>query len=214
MTFTCPPRDCTLCPRLHDFHVSNRCAYPDSYNGAVPSFGGLDARILVVGLAPGLKGANRTGRPFTGDDAGEILYPALQHARLATGNYAARPDDGFTLQGVRITNAVRCVPPENKPTSQEVNTCNAFLSQEIQAMPNLHAILALGGISHKAIIKACGLRQADYPFVHAKEHRIALPPQRTITLLDSYHTSRYNINTGVLTREMFAEVIARLATFL
>ena len=219
MSFTCPPRDCSLCPRLHDFHVQNREAYPHFYNGAVPSFGALDARVLVVGLAPGLKGANQTGRPFTGDDAGEVLYPALHRAGLAKGDYGARPDDGFELIGVRITNAVRCVPPENKPTTTEVNTCNAFLAQEIAAMPNLRVILALGGISHKAIIKALGLRQAEYPFIHGMAHHIKcphptpLPEREGITLLDSYHTSRYNMNTGVLTLEMFKEIIEKLRCY-
>lgn len=211
MTFTTPPRDCDLCPRLHDFHVRNRVSYPTFYNGAVPSFGSLDASILIVGLAPGLKGANRTGRPFTGDDAGEVLYPALLRAGLAQGTYGASPDDGFELLDVRITNAVRCVPPENKPIPAEINTCNHFLKQEITAMPHLRAILALGGISHKAIIKAFGLRQADYPFIHGREHTLT---NTAITLLDSYHTSRYNMNTGVLTLPMFENIITQLKTYM
>src|SRR5215510_13413662 len=149
-----PPRDCPLCPRLKDFRDANRAAYPDFFNDPVPSFGSLDAKLLIVGLAPGLKGANRTGRPFTGDYAGDLLYASLKRHGLALGEYGARADDGFELVGVRISNAVRCVPPENKPLPMEINTCRQFLSAEIAAMPHLKAIMALGQISHDSVASA------------------------------------------------------------
>lgn len=209
-TFAPPPKHCQLCPRLYSFIDEKRVEYPDFYNGAVPAFGSLDAKLLVVGLAPGLKGANATGRPFTGDYAGDVLYPALVRQGLARGKYDKRPDDGLELLGVRITNAVRCVPPENKPTGAEVNQCNDFLRQEILAMPNLKLLISLGGISHKAILRALGQKQSAFKFAHAAEHPL-MAGERNITLLNSYHTSRYNMNTGRLTKDMFEGIVKRAA---
>jgi uracil-DNA glycosylase family 4 len=198
-----PPANCSLCPRLAAFRRSNRSEYPDFFNDPVPSFGSLDARLLIVGLAPGLKGANRTGRPFTGDYAGELLYGTLARHGLARGTYGARSDDGLELLGVRISNAVRCVPPENKPLPIEIRTCRQFLIAEIGAMPNLKVILALGQISHDSVASALELKRKDHPFGHGarREHG-------RLTLLASYHCSRYNTNTGVLTEAMFDAVIS------
>jgi len=197
-----PPPDCPLCPRLAAFRRQNRLAFPDFFNDPVPSFGALEAPLLIVGLAPGLKGANRTGRPFTGDYAGELLYASLKRHGLARGDYRARPDDGFTLLGTRITNAVRCVPPENKPLPAEINTCRQFLIAEIEAMANLRAILALGQIAHNSVCSALKLKKKDHAFGHGARHETAGP-----VLLASYHCSRYNTNTGVLTEKMFDEVV-------
>lgn len=202
-----PSPDCPLCPRLADFRESNRVAFPTFHNNPVPSFGQLDAELLVVGLAPGLKGANQTGRPFTGDYAGLVLYPALKKHGFARGVYKESRDDGFELVNCRITNAVRCVPPANKPEPSEIKTCNQFLQSEMAAMPNLRAILSLGQISHNAVLRALGLKLSAFKFAHAAEHRLS--PHRM--LIDSYHTSRYNINTGALTVAMFDAVIARIA---
>ena len=206
-----PDYDCQLCPRLAGFHVANRKAYPAFYNGPVPSFGAIDAELLVVGLAPGLKGANRTGRPFTGDYAGIVLYSALQKNGFAEGNYdpekvAGGHSDGFQLKNCRITNAVRCVPPGNKPEPFEIKQCNSFLQSEIKGMPNLKVIVSLGQISHKAIIQALGLKQSQYKFGHGAVHKLQLATCN-LQVLNSYHTSRYNINTGALTQEMFEGVI-------
>ncbi len=198
-----PGRECPLCPRLVDFRRANRDAHPDWHNAPVPSFGALGARLLVVGLAPGLKGANRTGRPFTGDHAGDLLYATLHDLGLAAGDYQARADDGFTLRDVRITNAVRCVPPENKPTGAEVAACRPFLAAEIAAMPRLRAILTLGAIAHGAVLGALLERKSDYPFRHGARHRLT----GGLVLADSYHCSRYNTNTGKLTAAMFRSVI-------
>ena len=197
-----PPRDCPLCPRLRDFRQANRRAFPDFFNDPVPSFGSLDARLLIVGLAPGLKGANRTGRPFTGDYAGDLLYGSLARHGLARGEYGARADDGFTLLGVRVTNAVRCVPPENKPLPLEINTCRQFLAAEIEAMPNLKAILALGQIAHQSVITMLKLKKRDHAFAHGARHE-----HGRLAILGSYHCSRYNTNTGVLTQAMFDSVM-------
>ncbi len=202
-----PGRDCPDCPRLVEFRHRNRAAFPDFHNAPVPSFGREDARLLIVGLAPGLKGANRTGRPFTGDFAGDLLYATLIELGLATGGYAARPDDGVTLRGCRIVNAVRCVPPENKPTPAEIKTCNRFLAAEIAGMPRLDTILALGRIAHDAVLRTLGRKLSQFPFGHGAEH--TLPDSRM--LFDSYHCSRYNTNTGVLTPEMFRAVLTRIA---
>lgn len=208
--FSGPGRDCALCPRLSAFIAGNRAAQPDWYNAPVPSFGPLTAELLVVGLAPGLRGANRTGRPFTGDYAGELLYPALLKFGLATGQFLADPQDGLMLVRARVTNAVRCVPPENKPTPQEQKTCRPFLRDEIAAMPHLRVMLALGRIAHDAALSTLGLRKADYAFAHGALHR--LPDGRV--LADTYHTSRYNVNTGRLTVGMFEAVVAGLLPFL
>lgn len=206
-----PDRDCPLCPRLAEFRRANARQYPQFYNGAVPSFGELDAELLIVGLAPGLKGANASGRPFTGDYAGEVLYPALRKAGFARGVYGRRPDDGLELVGTRITNAVRCVPPENKPVTEEITTCNPYLHNEIKAMPNLKVVLILGVISHQAVLKALGVKQSDYAFGHGATHRI---DSHGIWLQNSYHTSRYNVQTGRLTREMFDAVLDKVKGYL
>lgn len=198
-----PPVDCPLCPRLCEFRTTNRAGYPTFFNGAVPSFGALDAKLLVVGLAPGLKGANRTGRPFTGDYAGDLLYTSLKRHGLAKGEYSARADDGFELLGVRITNAVRCVPPENKPLPAEIKTCRQFLIAEIEAMPNLRVIFALGQIAHQSVISALNLKKKDHAFSHGARH-----DAHGIGIVASYHCSRYNTNTGVLTEAMFDAALA------
>jgi uracil-DNA glycosylase len=178
-------------------------AHADWFNAPVPSFGNLDARLLIVGLAPGVRGANRTGRPFTGDFAGELLYTTLLKFGLALGRYGADPNDGLTLVDCRVTNAVRCVPPANLPTPLETTTCNKFLIAELAAMPRLRAVLALGGTAHNAVLRANGLKPARVPFRHGAMH--ALPEERL--LVDSYHVSRLNTNTGRLTEAMFHAVV-------
>jgi uracil-DNA glycosylase len=185
------------------FRQANRTAYTDFFNHPVPSFGSLDARLLIVGLAPGLKGANRTGRPFTGDYAGDLLYRSLKRHGLARGDYGASADDGFEVQNVRITNAVRCVPPENKPLPVEIKTCRQFLTAEIAAMKNLKAILTLGAIAHDSVASALGLKKKDHSFKHGARH-----DAHGLAILASYHCSRYNTNTGVLTEAMFDAVMA------
>jgi len=197
-----PARDCPLCPRLYEFRRQNRRAFPDFFNDPVPSFGSIEAKLLIVGLAPGLKGANRTGRPFTGDYAGDLLYGSLQRHGLARGEYQALAGDGFELIGVRITNAVRCVPPENKPQPSEISTCRQFLAAEIARMANLRAILALGAIAHQSVISMLKLKKKDHGFGHG-----AKAEHQGLTILGSYHCSRYNTNTGVLTETMFDSVM-------
>jgi uracil-DNA glycosylase family 4 len=204
-----PGRDCPLCPRLAAFRRTWRERQPEWFNAPVPSFGPRDARLLIVGLAPGLQGANRTGRPFTGDYAGELLYETLRRYRFAVGAYAARPDDGLRLIDARITNAVRCVPPENKPTSGEIATCRQFLKSTIAEMPRLTTILALGRIAHDSTVAALGGSRTDAPFKHGRQTRIG-----PYTLFSSYHCSRYNTNTGVLTPAMFGRVIASVRAHL
>jgi len=205
-----PPRDCPRCPRLVAFRHQWRAKEPHWFNAPVHSFGPLDARLLVVGLAPGLRGANRTGRPFTGDYAGDLLYATLSEFGFSRGRFDARPDDGLTLIDARITNAVHCVPPENKPTPAEINTCrDAFLAHRIPAMPRLRAIVALGRIAHESTLRALGHRLAAAPFVHGAMH-----PVGKLTLFDSYHCSRYNTNTGVLTPEMFRAVFGAVRAYL
>lgn len=198
-----PSRDCPLCPRLVDFRLANRAAFPDWHNAPVPAFGSMDAKLLVVGLAPGLRGANRTGRPFTGDYAGELLYPSLLKFGRAKGSYGVAIDDGLELVETRITNAVRCVPPENKPTPLEQKSCRPFLVEEIGAMPRLRSILALGRIAHDAVLSTLGKRKVAYPFGHAAVHRF----DDKLSMTDSYHCSRYNVNTGVLTEAMFHKAL-------
>jgi uracil-DNA glycosylase family 4 len=200
-----PSRDCPLCPRLVAFREEARQREPSWHNAPVPSFGPETARLLVVGLAPGLRGANRTGRPFTGDWAGDLLYETLIDFGFASGTYDERPDDGLELVDCRITNAVRCVPPENKPTPAEINTCRTFLSGIIEAMPNLRAIVCLGRIAHDSTVRALGERPSRMPFGHASEHATG-----HLRLFDSYHCSRYNTNTRVLTPEMFRAVFAKV----
>ena len=208
MSYQPPAADCSLCPRLAGYRGSNRTANPAWFNGAVPSFGSLDARFLVVGLAPGVRGANRTGRPFTGDFAGVLLYRTLIAFGFATGTYGADPADGIALRDCRVTNAVRCVPPGNLPTPAEITGCNPFLVQELAAMPNLRIVLALGGVSHKAVLRARGLRASHTNFVHGAVH----PLPDGLLLVDSYHVSRLNTNTGRLTTPMFEAVIADIVT--
>jgi uracil-DNA glycosylase family 4 len=201
-----PDRECGLCPRLREYRSANRAAHPEWHNAPVPSFGDLDARVLVVGLAPGVRGANRTGRPFTGDFAGTLLYQTLPRFGLANGRYAAAPDDGLRLTSCRITNAVRCVPPGNLPTTAEINACNPFLSAELAAMPELRAVLALGLVAHKAVLRAKGLRASHATFRHGAIHE--LPDG--LLLADSYHVSRLNTNTGRLTEAMFHDAVAAI----
>jgi uracil-DNA glycosylase len=201
-----PCRNCARCPRLVAFRAKNREAYPDFHNSPVPSFGGPDARLLVVGLAPGLKGANRTGRPFTGDYAGDLLYRTLRKFGFAEGDYRADPKDNLVLVGARITNAVRCVPPDNKPTPGEIATCREFLRHEIALLANLAAVLCLGTISHGSVLACFGMRPSAHKFAHGAEH--VLPSG--IRLFDSYHCSRLNTNTGRLTGAMFESVIGRI----
>ena len=202
-----PPRDCLLCPRLAAFRETQRAKFPDWFNAPVPSFGPESAELLIVGLAPGLRGANRTGRPFTGDYAGDLLYSSLLKFGFAAGDYAAHPQDGLMLQRARITNAVRCVPPQNRPEPAEIAACRRFLAAEFARLPQLKAILALGAIAHNAVLATKGLRRAAYPFAHGAVHD--LPDG--LVLADSYHCSRLNTNTGKLTPAMFEAVIAALA---
>jgi len=201
-----PGRDCALCPRLVTYRGTNRAAHPEWFNAPVPSFGELDARLLVVGLAPGVRGANRTGRPFTGDFAGELLYQTLLRFGFAEGRYGADPTDGLRLLDCRITNGVRCVPPGNLPVPAEIAACNAFLAAEFAAMPRLRAVLALGGVAHNAVLRGRGLKPRHATFAHGAVHW--LPGE--LLLIDSYHVSRLNTNTGRLTAAMFAAVVEDL----
>lgn len=201
------PTDCPLCPRLVAFRLANRQAEPDWFNGAVPSFGrdGAHAiKLLIVGLAPGLRGANRTGRPFTGDFAGELLYETLLGFGFASGRYQARPDDGLALVNCMITNAVRCVPPENKPLPAEIAACRPFLRERIASLPRLAAIVVLGRIAHDSTLAALGKKKSAFPFAHGARHAV----HEGIVLFDSFHCSRYNTNTGKLTPAMFRSVFA------
>ena len=208
-----PPRDCALCPRLKDFRDLWRGREPGWFNAPVPAFmppdGPEGVRLLIVGLAPGLRGANRTGRPFTGDYAGDLLYSTLIRFGLARGQFLARPDDGLELVGTAIINAVRCVPPENKPTPAEITTCRQFLTPALTGLPNLRAVLALGAIAHQSTVRAYGQRVAAMPFKHAGRYDVG-----EVALFSSYHCSRYNTNTGVLTEEMFVSVFNGIRVFL
>ena len=195
--------ECRDCPRLAAFLDTVKARFPEYYCRPVPPFGDANARLLVVGLAPGMHGANRSGRPFTGDHAGILLYQMLHKYGFASADQSIDVDDGLRLLDARITNAVKCLPPDNKPVGAEINTCNTYLARELQTLPANSVVLALGGIAHRAVIKACGLRQAEFKFGHAALHD--LPAFR---LLDSYHCSRYNTNTGRLTEKMFADVFA------
>lgn len=203
MPFQDPPSQCAECPRLVAFRSDNQSGEPGWFNGAVPSFGQHDARLLIVGLAPGLRGANRTGRPFTGDYAGDLLYATLLKFGLASGVYDQRIDDGLTLNGTLITNAVRCVPPANKPTLDEIKRCNEFLIDSIRGTKSVRAILALGQIAHASVVRAMGEKQSTYKFAHCATHQL----QPNLTLIDSYHCSRYNTNTGRLTTKMFEQAV-------
>jgi len=201
-----PSRDCPLCPRLVAFRHSVRAREPSWFNAPVPSFGSADARLLIVGLAPGLRGANRTGRPFTGDYAGDLLFRTLVETGFARGRYEARPDDDLTLVDARIANAVRCVPPENTPMPAEIRTCRRFLEQTIADMARLRVIVALGRIAHDSVTTALGARRSTFPFAHAARHALG-----RLELFDSYHCSRQNTNTGVLTRAMWRAIFTRAA---
>jgi uracil-DNA glycosylase len=214
-----PDPNCSFCTRLATFRDSLRAAQPTWRNAPVPAFGAFDARLLIVGLAPGLRGANRTGRPFTGDYAGDLLYETLIEFGFATGAYGASIDDGLQLVSCVITNAVRCVPPHNKPLPSEIRSCRPFLAATIAALPDLCAIVALGRIAHESVVRAFGLKPAAVPFAHGAEHILVagetarhrfLAGVRAISLVDSYHCSRYNTNTGVLTQEMFRAVFAKV----
>jgi uracil-DNA glycosylase family 4 len=199
-----PGRDCPLCPRLVAFREEWRALEPTWHNAPVPTFGPFDARVAIVGLAPGLRGANRTGRPFTGDYAGELLYETLLAFGFARGTYAADPADGLTLVDAAIVNAVRCVPPQNKPTPAEISTCRRFLIATLEAMTNLTAIVVLGRIAHDSTVTALGMKRGAAPFGHGAIHQV----RPGLALHDSYHCSRYNTNTGVLTPAMFRAVFA------
>ena len=201
-----PGPGCSLCPRLARFRAANRRAHPDFFNSPVPSFGQASPRLLIVGLAPGLKGANRTSRPFTGDYAGDLLYQTLTNFGFARGTYDRRADDGLQLIGCRITNAVRCVPPENKPTTTEIKTCLRFLKAELEAAPDLDVVLALGTVAHGAVLSALDQKKSAYPFRHGAVHELP----GGLLLADSYHCSRYNTNTRRLTVEMFEAVFAEV----
>jgi uracil-DNA glycosylase family 4 len=202
-------RDCPRCPRLVAFRTDWRKREPAWFNAPVPSFGSIEARLLIVGLAPGLRGANRTGRPFTGDYAGDLLYATLKEYGFARGNYDERPDDSLELVDARITNAVRCVPPENKPTPTEINTCRDFLTPTIAEMKKLRAIVALGRIAHETAVKALGAKRSAAAFSHGNKATIG-----EFALFSSYHCSRYNTNTGVLTPEMFRAVFQAVRSYL
>jgi uracil-DNA glycosylase family 4 len=199
-----PPHDCPLCPRLVAFRGANRAKYPDWFNGPVPSFGPLEARIVIAGLAPGLQGANRTGRPFTGDWAGDLLYATLLKFGLAKGVYDERPDDGLELVDCRIANSVRCVPPQNKPEPSEIKTCRQFLISELDVLPRVKVILALGKIAHDSVLNTLGAKISAHPFKHGVVYDV-----RNFKLISSYHCSRYNTNTGRLTTEMFEKVVGK-----
>lgn len=200
-----PDRDCPLCPRLVAFRGANRVREPLWHNAPVPPFGDITARLLIVGLAPGTQGANRTGRPFTGDYAGDLLYATLLEYGFAKGTYQARPDDGLKLVDCRIANAVHCVPPQNKPLPVEISTCRQFLAANLATMPKLRAIVALGRIAHDTVLKPLNLKASQAPFGHGAVHQAG-----AFKLYDSYHCSRYNTNTGVLTPDMFRSVFAKV----
>ena len=203
-----PPSNCSLCPRLVSYRQENRAKNPNWFNGAVPSFGPSDARLLIVGLAPGVTGANRTSRPFTGDYAGDLLYKTLAKFGFSEGCYDRRADDGLELVNCRITNAVRCVPPHNKPLGAEIKTCRQFLAGELFRKTKPQAVLALGRIAHDTLLSALELRKASFPFAHCAKHNA----KRDLILYDSYHCSRYNTNTGRLTQEMCNAVFSMIRT--
>lgn len=203
-------KGCQECPRLASFLQELRSTYPAYFNAPVPSFGAKDARLLIVGLAPGMHGANATGRPFTGDFAGEMLYETLHRYGFSSAPVSRHKDDDLVLKRCRITNAVKCLPPQNKPVGREIATCNHYLAAELEAMPNSSVVLALGTIAHNAVLRAFKLTLSHFKFGHGSEH--ALPGERI--LVDSYHCSRYNTNTGRLTQTMFDEVFEKLTVIL
>ncbi len=200
----CPEKNCSFCPRLEAFRNQNKIKFPHYFNAPVPSFGNINAPFLIVGMAPGLNGANQTGRPFTNDYAGDILYPSLKKYGFAAGTYLKKADDGFELTFARVTNAVRCVPPQNKVIAEETNNCRQFLQQEIASMKNLKIILTLGTVAHNALLSALGYKKSAFKFAHGAIHHLE---KENLLLVNSYHTSRYNINTGVLTADMFDNII-------
>jgi uracil-DNA glycosylase family 4 len=204
-----PPQDCALCPRLAAYREEVAKSHPDWRNEPVRSFGPEHARVLVLGLAPGVSGANRTGRPFTGDYAGTLLYATLDRFGFANGRFAADPGDGLALHDCLVSNAVRCVPPQNRPTPAEISTCRAFLIARLAALPKLRAVVCLGRIAHESLLRALGARLAAHPFAHAARHDVG-----GLAIFDSYHCSRYNTNTGRLTPAMFEAVFAELRAFL
>ncbi len=208
------PVNCMLCPRLVAFRRENKIKYPDFYNGPVPSFGDSNPEILTVGLAPGLKGANQTARPFTGDYAGDLLFATLTKFGYTKGTYKSVADDGLTLQNILITNAVRCVPPQNKTIAEEDNNCRPFLIKQIKNYSRLKLILALGGVAHKAVLTTFGKKKSAFKFAHGAMHDLGDDMGRQITLIDSYHCSRYNTNTGRLTTPMFEDVFQKIEAFL
>lgn len=202
MPYAEPQKDCPLCPRLAQFRKSNRIKFTEYYNNPVPTFGTLEGRLLIIGLAPGLHGANRTGRPFTGDYAGDLLYATLLRHGLAEGSYREHAEDGLKLIDCAISNAVRCVPPQNKPTPEEIRTCRPFLAALIAGMAHLRVVLALGKIAHDSVCDTLGVKKSMHPFGHGKSYQVG-----KIRLISSYHCSRYNTNTGVLTEAMFDAVV-------
>jgi uracil-DNA glycosylase len=206
-----PPLDCDVCPRLVAFRNELNGQHPDWFNAPVPSFTSPDPRLLIVGLAPGMKGANRTGRPFTGDYAGDLLYETMIDFGFATGSYQARPDDGLKLRDAMITNAVRCLPPQNKPTGPEIKACRPFLLSTLDANSSVRAVLSLGRIAHETFLSALGLRRAEFAFAHRARHELGV---RNLVMFDSYHCSRYNTNTGRLTTEMFRSVFEDIRQFI
>lgn len=197
-----PDHNCQLCPRLAAFRAENQEKFPDKFNAPVPSFGGVGAELLIVGLAPGLKGANFTGRPFTGDFAGDLLYTTISKYGFSKGEFKARADDGLELVNCRITNAVRCLPPENKPIGGEINNCRPFFISQFENMPNLKIVLALGLIAHNTILKSCSEKLSAHKFAHKAVHQLT----NGLILIDSYHCSKYNTSTKRLTEPMFHEV--------
>lgn len=200
-----PPRDCPRCPRLVEFRHELRAEYPDWWNAPVNAFGDPQGWLAIIGLAPGKHGANRTGRPFTGDYAGDLLFATLDKFGLSEGTYASSPDDGLRLKGAIIVNSVKCLPPQNKPTPEEIRTCRPYLEGQIAVLPKARVFIALGQIAHQSAVKALGGKLPKAKFGHLAEHR--MPDGRM--LIDSYHCSRYNTNTGRLTAEMFEGVFAR-----
>ncbi len=210
MAFKEPPKNCSLCNRLNLFRLKNMEEYPTFFNAPVPSFGSLNSNLLIVGLAPGLKGANRTGKPFTGDYAGNILYETLIKYKLASGNYSPEKNNKLRLNNCRITNSVKCLPPKNKPNAEEINNCRRYLINEINYMSNLKIILTLGTVAHKSIISALNIKQKEFIFKHGEFHKF----RSGLIIANSYHCSKYNTSTKRLTKDMFEKVFEKISIFL
>jgi uracil-DNA glycosylase len=204
-----PIKNCKLCSRLHDFRSGNKKKYPSYHNGSIPIYGDRNAELLIIGLAPGLKGANNTGRPFTGDYAGEILYHTLTKHNYLYGEYIANDLEKFSLKNCAITNAVKCVPPDNKPNANEINNCQRFLSNDLSSLKNIKAVLTLGRIAHNSLIKILNLKISKYPFKHSAHYELS-----SLNLFNSYHCSKYNVNTKKLTLEMFEDVFKNIDYFI